>query len=60
MRLLADLHSQGRTIVMVTHSDEIARYAQRVVRFRDGQIESDHANGEIFSHAAYKEAVYAG
>jgi putative ABC transport system ATP-binding protein len=60
MRLLAYLHNQLRTIVMVTHSDEIARYAQRVVRFRDGQIESDLANGEIFSHPVCKEAVYAG
>ena len=45
MALLADLHHQGRTIVMVTHSDEIAAYAQRVIHFRDGRMESDRANG---------------
>ena len=41
MSLLAELHRQGSTIVMVTHADEIAAYAQRIIRFRDGRIESD-------------------
>jgi putative ABC transport system ATP-binding protein len=41
MGLLVELHANGRTIVMVTHSNEIAAYARRVVRFRDGLIESD-------------------
>ncbi len=45
LALLGELHHQGRTIVMVTHDDEIAAYAQRVVRFRDGHIESDQLNG---------------
>lgn len=44
MTLLANLHRQGSTIVMVTHSDEIAAYAQRIIRFRDGRIESDRMN----------------
>ncbi len=45
MGLLTDLHKRGSTIVMVTHEDEIAAYAQRVIRFRDGQIETDKLNG---------------
>ncbi len=45
MGLLADLHTQGSTIVMVTHEDEIAAFAQRVIRFRDGVIEIDKMNG---------------
>ena len=36
MDVLTALHAQGSTIVMVTHEDEIAEYAQRVIRFRDG------------------------
>lgn len=40
MSILADLHAQGRTIVMVTHSMEIAARAQRVVEIRDGQVVS--------------------
>ena len=46
MQLLQELHSRGSTIVMVTHEDEIAVYAQRVIRFLDGRIETDVLNGE--------------
>ncbi|MDN4501673.1 ABC transporter ATP-binding protein [Alteromonadaceae bacterium BrNp21-10] len=38
MALLIDLHKQGQTIVMVTHEDDIAQYAQRIVMMRDGKI----------------------
>ncbi len=41
MALLTDLHQQGQTIVMVTHEDDIATYAQRVVTMRDGQVLQD-------------------
>jgi len=41
MNLFADIHAQGNTIVLVTHEEEIARYAHRIVRLRDGNIESD-------------------
>ena len=43
MQLLCDLHTKGNTIVMVTHEDEIAAYANRVIRMRDGQILEDSA-----------------
>ncbi len=46
MALLTDLHQRGSTIVMVTHEDEIAAFAQRVIRFRDGKIETDKQNGQ--------------
>ena len=36
-----DLHRQGKTIIMVTHDNEVAQRTQRVVRLRDGQLESD-------------------
>lgn len=36
MALLCDLHRQGHTIVMVTHEDDIAEYAKRIVRMKDG------------------------
>ena len=40
-RLLRDLNQQGRTIVLITHESDIAAFAQRVVRLRDGVIVSD-------------------
>lgn len=46
MELISKLHQKGSTIVMVTHEDEIAAYAQRVIRFLDGRIETDKRNGK--------------
>jgi len=44
MGLIDDLHSRGNTILLVTHEEELARRAARVVRLRDGQILSDTRN----------------
>jgi putative ABC transport system ATP-binding protein len=41
IKLLRDLNQQGRTIVLITHESDIAAFAQRVVRLRDGVIVSD-------------------
>ena len=41
MQLLDDLYSAGNTIIVVTHEEGIARHARRIVRLRDGLIESD-------------------
>ncbi|HEV7827925.1 MAG TPA: ABC transporter ATP-binding protein [Pseudonocardiaceae bacterium] len=41
MKLLSVLNDAGRTVVIITHEEEIARFAKRVVRMRDGHIESD-------------------
>jgi putative ABC transport system ATP-binding protein len=41
MQLLEDLYTQGNTIIVVTHEEDIARHARRIVRLRDGLIESD-------------------
>ncbi|MDP4210678.1 MAG: ABC transporter ATP-binding protein [Bacteroidota bacterium] len=47
MNLFAEIHSKGNTIVLVTHEEDIARHAHRIIRLRDGHIESDHMNENI-------------
>jgi putative ABC transport system ATP-binding protein len=42
MKLLVDLNDEGRTIVLITHEEDLAAYAKRVVRLRDGLIVADH------------------
>src|SRR5262249_58125437 len=44
MQFLRKLNDAGKTIIMVTHENDIAAWARRVVRMRDGLIESDEAN----------------
>jgi len=47
MDLFQKLHDEGNTIIMVTHEEDISKYAHRVVRLRDGLVESDEANKDI-------------
>ncbi len=44
MDLFDQLHRKGNTIVMVTHEEDIAQYAHRIIRLRDGLVESDTVN----------------
>ncbi|MDQ7013091.1 MAG: ABC transporter ATP-binding protein [Planctomycetota bacterium] len=44
--LFKQLHDEGQTIVIVTHEEEVASHAQRIVRLRDGIVESDHPTAE--------------
>jgi putative ABC transport system ATP-binding protein len=46
MALLTELHTQGSTIVMVTHDEKIAAHAGRIIHFVDGKIETDRQNGK--------------
>lgn len=45
MRLFHELHADGNTIILITHAQEIADYANRIVHIRDGLIFSDKENG---------------
>ena len=45
MELLTKLNNQGIAIIMVTHEPDMAKYAKRIIHFRDGLIESDKQNG---------------
>lgn len=44
MQVFEEIYKQGNTIVLVTHEDDISRYARRIVRLRDGLIEYDKIN----------------
>ncbi|WP_308709531.1 ABC transporter ATP-binding protein [Marinoscillum pacificum] len=47
MDLFAELHRKGNTIIMVTHEEDIAEYSHRIIRLRDGLIESDVVNENV-------------
>ncbi|MFT5917970.1 MAG: putative ABC transport system ATP-binding protein [Bacteroidia bacterium] len=47
MDLFEQLYDQGNTIIMVTHEEDIAQYAHRIIRLRDGIVESDTQNTSI-------------
>ncbi len=47
MDLFQEIHSKGNTVIMVTHEEEIAKYAHRIIRLKDGLIESDEVNMNV-------------
>jgi putative ABC transport system ATP-binding protein len=44
MNLLDDIHAKGNTIILVTHEEDIARHAHRIIRLIDGEVSSDEKN----------------
>jgi putative ABC transport system ATP-binding protein len=55
MALFQELHRQGRTIVLVTHEPDIARYAERVIHLKDGQLVWESRPDEVAAEAATGE-----
>ncbi len=49
MALFHELHSRGNTIIIVTHEEDIAKHTSRIVRLRDGMIETDIKNEPVLS-----------
>ena len=49
MNLFNEIHANGNTVILVTHEEEIAAYAHRIIRLRDGVIESDTLKSEVRS-----------
>ena len=56
MGLFEEIHKTGNTIIVVTHEEDIAKHAHRIVRLKDGLIESDHGNDHIITVAKEKAA----
>ena len=52
MNLFYEIHQQGNTIILVTHEEDIAQHAHRIIRLRDGRIESDTINPDPVKHVA--------
>jgi len=44
MALFQDIHENGNTVIIVTHEEDIAQYTHRIVRLKDGEVESDERN----------------
>jgi len=57
MNLFQALHDKGNTIILVTHEDDIAHYSHRIIRLRDGLIESDRKNENVTRNPAMAEAA---
>lgn len=52
MDILGKIHSNGNTIILVTHETDIANFAHRIVRLRDGSVESDKKNETKLVHGS--------
>ncbi|HET8810263.1 MAG TPA: ABC transporter ATP-binding protein [Flavobacteriaceae bacterium] len=50
MNLFDEIHTAGNTVIVVTHEEEVAQHAHRIIRLKDGNIESDTKN-EVLEHA---------
>ena len=57
MALLDEVHRNGNTVVLVTHEEDIAANAERIVRLRDGKIESDQLTSRATSPASRRAAA---
>jgi len=60
MGLLEDIHAKGNTIILVTHEEDIAMHAHRIVRMRDGLVENDYLNENIQTVSKREPAPEAG
>ena len=50
MKLFGEIHGNGNTVILVTHEEDIAAHAHRIIRLRDGIIENDIQNKEIVAY----------
>lgn len=58
MEILKELHRSGRTVIIITHDEEIASQAHRVIRILDGRIEEDYVNEEVVERELSEEIQF--
>ena len=49
MVLFGEIHRKGNTVIVVTHEEDIARHAHRIVKLKDGRVEADFKNENIIT-----------
>ncbi|HOY32510.1 MAG TPA: ABC transporter ATP-binding protein [Bacteroidales bacterium] len=59
MGLFEEIHEQGNTIILVTHEEDIARHAHRIIRLKDGFVDTDLPNEKIRKMEFYKKDIVA-
>jgi putative ABC transport system ATP-binding protein len=47
MKIFSKIQSEGNTVILVTHEEDIANFAHRIIRLKDGVIESDHLHSNV-------------
>lgn len=52
MRIFEEIHTQGNTIILVTHEYDVSLHAHRIVRLKDGAVESDQLNPQVVKYGA--------
>lgn len=57
MGLFEEIHRNGNTIILVTHEEDIALHAHRIVRLKDGLVESDNPNPNVITFKKHKESI---
>lgn len=57
MGLFEEIHQKGNTVIIVTHENDIAMYAHRIIRLRDGLVESDEVNENIARVSSVSTAI---
>jgi putative ABC transport system ATP-binding protein len=57
LQLFEKLNNEGRTIILVTHEDEVSKRAKRVIRLKDGLLQWDRLNTQDIRDAAAKYAI---
>ena len=57
LNILRQLHAEGRTVILISHDNEIAQKADRIIKIRDGRIEQDYIRNAAVQEAVVQEAA---